>query len=453
MGLLTGAERASLIELLLRLPNVDREAVRRSLVAGLPSMLRLSIEDPGVAGAHVTSIVDMAETDAWSQLPDGSWSVIRIVENAIFSVRGSRLEQELGALLETLKDRAVDRASQPAASVEPTPPFLDRTRFALLEEALLRAFPSAASLRRMLRIGMDLNLDVVAGGGNLREIVFSLLTWAEENGRVAELVAAARLENPGNELLRQASERLGLAPASPPSQQLEPVVERSTGFLDVEAWRARMSEVEPTVCRVEILGAAGAYGTGFLVGPSTAMTCYHVVDQAMRTGGGVELRFGYRKAVDGTVDEGTVYRLADQWLADSSPEDELDYALLRVAGSPGDDPVGGRAGAPARRWLHLATDHVFRPNDPLTVIQHPLAEPLKIAFAPQSVVEVSPDQTRVRYRINTAAGSAGSPCFNENWEVVALHRGRSASDSSVKEGVPMATIAARSSVQQVLGAG
>jgi V8-like Glu-specific endopeptidase len=36
-------------------------------------------------------------------------------------------------------------------------------------------------------------------------------------------------------------------------------------------------------------------------------------------------------------------------------------------------------------------------------------------------VGVNHTGTRVRYRTNTEAGSSGSPCFDINWNLIALH--------------------------------
>jgi len=341
------------------------------------------------------------------------------------------------------------RRARPSA--EPAPR-LAGEKFRQVEAALLDAFPGRHELRKLLRIRFNQDLETIAGGANLGELVFNLLIWAESQGRLDELVTAARLENPGNHALREVAEQLGLAPASPSPQALDLVVGRGDRFLDIGAWRARLSEVEPTVCRVEVAGRRTMYGTGFLLGPSVAMTSYHVVQWALDGDATITLRFGHQLSPQGTVDLGTEYRLGDDWLLDGSSAEELDYALLQIEGSPGDEPVGGQPGAPPRRWLRPATNHVFRENEPLTVIQHPMAGPLKIAFEQQAIVGVNANQTRVWYRISTAPGSAGAPCLDEAWELVAIHHAsRDQPGGPVQEGIPIAAIAARSTVQHALG--
>lgn len=55
------------------------------------------------------------------------------------------------------------------------------------------------------------------------------------------------------------------------------------------------------------------------------------------------------------------------------------------------------------------------------------------------MLEVNANRTRVLYRNNTEVGSTGAPCFDANWNLVALHLGGNADGGF---GVPFATILA-----------
>ncbi|MEC4819275.1 MAG: effector-associated domain EAD1-containing protein, partial [Scytonema sp. PMC 1069.18] len=48
-----------------------------------------------------------------------------------------------------------------------------------LQDALIAAFPSKPSIEQMLSHQLDENLDAIAGGGNLEEIVFNLIKTVE----------------------------------------------------------------------------------------------------------------------------------------------------------------------------------------------------------------------------------------------------------------------------------
>ncbi len=69
------------------------------------------------------------------------------------------------------------------------------------QEALLSAY-DGPGLAQMVRIRLDEDLAAVAGGGNLSEVVFNLILWAERTGRTEELVVGASASNPQNALLK-----------------------------------------------------------------------------------------------------------------------------------------------------------------------------------------------------------------------------------------------------------
>ncbi|HLK61380.1 MAG TPA: effector-associated domain EAD1-containing protein [Chthonomonadaceae bacterium] len=71
-----------------------------------------------------------------------------------------------------------------------------------LQRALLSAFPEHASLKQFVRTEFNTHLVHIAGGDNLAEIVFNLITWAEAEGRLDELVEKAYYAKVGNKELR-----------------------------------------------------------------------------------------------------------------------------------------------------------------------------------------------------------------------------------------------------------
>jgi hypothetical protein len=326
---------------------------------------------------------------------------------------------------------------------------LDGAQTKQLLEALLDAFPTQAGLAQMVKYGLNKPLAAIAGGANLTDVAFNLIQWAEARGMLDSLVVAARNENPGNLLLRDFAEGRALAPAGPPQGQLERIVLGSQRFTDTEQWRQRMSECELTVCRVEIPRLKGI-GTGFLVGPTTLMTNHHVLQDVITYPSlreHVVLRFDFKTTADGiTVREGQEFRLADDWLIDFSPPEQLDFALVRVKGQPGTQPVGGQMGAPQRGWL-LPVGHTFQVSESIQIIQHPEANPLKIASG--SITALKAGQNRILYSANTERGSSGSPCFDGNWDLVALHHYGDKQEGN--EGVIFSAIADQPKVKAVLG--
>ncbi|CAN5583697.1 hypothetical protein BH10PSE6_BH10PSE6_20530 [soil metagenome] len=193
---------------------------------------------------------------------------------------------------------------------------------------------------------------------------------------------------------------------------------------DVSIWIERIEAVRRQVCRIEMPGQA--FGTGFLVGPNAVLTNWHVAEDARQAlaAGQLVCRFDYRLLTGGGTDSGTavqVMAIADELPCspaeltaapdDSAPKaDELDYALLRLAAIPG-----------ATRGFASMAGVPVQIGEPLIIVQHPRGAPVRIAIDTSAVESYPHDGLRLRYRTNTEAGSSGSPCFNMDLDLVALH--------------------------------
>ena len=352
-------------------------------------------------------------------------------------------------------------------------PRLTGKQFGYLLQALLDAFPSLSRLRELCRVRLGKNLDEIALGDSLREIAFKLIESAEAEGWTFQLVRAAREANPGNSALFAFAQPFGLASTSAGRGELERIVRTANRFHDVATWRARLGALEAAVCRVEIAsGRSTHYGTGFLVGPDLLLTNHHVLAPVLDgtvPPDRVLLRFDYKQLADGTpISQGTTFRLAPNWNVDASPpspldldpvprtgvpsEDELDHALVRVDGEPGEAPVGGTGepGAARRGWVRFPKIErgPLSEGSPLHILQHPSAAPLKLALDTNAILGENANRTRVKYRTNTEPGSSGSPCFDSDWELVALHHAgdpnyQSLHQPEFNQGIPVDALRAR----------
>ena len=243
---------------------------------------------------------------------------------------------------------------------------------------------------------------------------------------------------------------------------LERRVREELPFLDLGLWREQILRVEGRVCRVEIDNRG--VGTGFLVGPDTVLTNYHVLKSVIENSipaEQVKLRFDFRVLSSGLRSQGTVVSLAPKdWLLDSSkytvgegqnlPDatlptiDELDYALVRLSEPLGRQPL--RAGAQdssLRGWVEIpATAPAISTGMPILIVQHQMAGPMALALDTSGVQSVNANNTRVRYSTNTENGSSGSPCFDIHWGLVALHHygDRLHDRAQYNQGIPMAAI-------------
>lgn len=234
----------------------------------------------------------------------------------------------------------------------------------------------------------------------------------------------------------------GVTPASYDQQSLERLVKTSSKFLDVMSWRKKLEEIERQVCRVELPGASG---TGFLVAPNVVMTNYHVVEAVINgecPASHVNLRFDYKTFADDRVASGNITQLhANHPIIiasgyDNVSADQLDFALLQTQNIPGANR--GFVSVPDRAYS-------FQDHPAIFIAQHPNGQAMKLALDTDAVVECLPqtgEPLRVRYRTNTEPGSSGSPCFNQDWELVALHHSGDITKSPAQwnEGTPISAI-------------
>lgn len=341
---------------------------------------------------------------------------------------------------------------------------LNGSQFKELSDALIEAFPAYDDLERMLRFQLDKSLAAISLGRNMKAVLFDVISDAQARGWTARLIAAARAENPDNDRIQAFAQKFGLASSDVPKAELERIVARSSRFLDVGTWTTKLIEMEACVCRVEVPVGRGSvvYGTGFLVGPATVLTNYHVVEAAILGAQGkttakglasqpssVILRFGYKRTNDGIdIAPGIEYKLdpdPNRWLIDASKpsgldtqsqpvdqqpaKDELDYALLRLADPAGNHLVNSKAlpgpndqMAPTRGWINMPAEMPDVASDgSILILQHPSGAPLKLAIGTDAYEGINGNGTRLRYTVSTLGGSSGSPVFNIDWDLIALH--------------------------------
>jgi hypothetical protein len=346
---------------------------------------------------------------------------------------------------------------------------LDGQQKKRLRESLISAFPGAPELQRMVSDYLDLNLATVAPpAGDLETQAFELIQWAEAHGKLGDLVLAGRYSNPDNPDLYAFAFRLGLTSSDHDQGTLEAIVGPNTTFLDPHTWRAQLTKLEWKVCRIDI-DQKGA-GTGFLVGPDAVLTNHHVMERAINEQTEPErftCLFDFKMTDNEVVSQGTRFDLAQggDWLIDSAPHsavdlvpdpkpgdpgpDELDLALIRLAEPAGSLGVAGAEEGATREWVTLGGDQLdLTQLHAISILQHPNQLPLKLALGMEQNLEVNLAGNRVRYSVPTLPGSSGSPVFDSDWRLIALHH--SGDPDTIKpefnEGIPIWLIAQRPAV-------
>jgi endonuclease G len=156
-------------------------------------------------------------------------------------------------------------------------------------------------------------------------------------------------------------------------------------------------------------------GSGFLVSPGVLITNQHVIRDTAAAHGAIVI-FDYELDELGQRRNETRYRLDPDRLELYSPEEGgLDYALVAV----GERIEGGAALAELGYCaLNNSKDRHFIGMN-VNIIQHPGGERKQIACRNNLLTHRT--ETTLLYETDTNVGSSGSPVFNDDWEVVALH--------------------------------
>jgi V8-like Glu-specific endopeptidase len=215
--------------------------------------------------------------------------------------------------------------------------------------------------------------------------------------------------------------------------QLQAFLRPEPEYFDVGFLMSAMSR-SASICAIELppeLGRGG--GTGFLIGADLVLTNHHVLqftpaENLQANAASAVLRFGKISATAGEAAQGHVFKLdASQPVVKFSPKEALDYALLRV-----------EEGITAVQEIKPAPFTTQRParGMGLNILQHPGDEEMKLTISGNGVVDVFPELGLVQYVTRATGGSSGAPCFNDQWQVVAIHHAEmSRVFGKVREGI------------------
>ena len=317
---------------------------------------------------------------------------------------------------------------------------IDGTTAHQLSEALLDAF-LPDQLDQLLYYRLDKQRHRISMKSNYDSIVFDVIRTADSEGWLDRLVVAARQSRPSHPGLFRSAEGQRLAVQV---GGLESILNARAPEIHPAQFRAGLGVLEGQVCKIEAVTPVGvrALGTGFLIGPDLCMTSYHVVHELF--GGSlrpedVRLRFDFKYSAAGDdLFPGTVFKLAENWSVASAPNSgfelrggetselpalgELDFAVLRVAGNPGEQPIGDTSepAADNRGWIGGPPSAPLCKDDDILVLQHLMGRPMRLAFG--KVIDVNANGTRIKHTADTDQGSSGSPCFTLGLRLAAVHQ-------------------------------
>ena len=244
---------------------------------------------------------------------------------------------------------------------------------------------------------------------------FSILEEARnQGGRWERVVLDHALQQfPGDEGLQRLRDGAELHYAEGPNvssivwhSQKKQTYERLTGqrsslvhvsFLEIGLRRAR------AVARIKYRD--GSLATGFLIPGDLLVTNHHVLKRA-GDAEGATAQFNHQKTADGRDSEMEEFALDPGAFFTTSVAE--DCTIVKVSGGP------------STRWgaIELGPG-LIQVEDRVNVIQHPGGDQKQLSFFHNLVMFVG--EGRVQYLTDTLPGSSGSPVFDKDWNLVALH--------------------------------
>jgi hypothetical protein len=208
--------------------------------------------------------------------------------------------------------------------------------------------------------------------------------------------------------------------------ELQSFLRKESGFLDIGVLKKALTR-SLAVCMISF-PRAGRFGSGVLLQNDLLVTNYHVIAEDAGVGLSASeavVQLGFTSDGPGIKDA-----LHAKAVVASSPTNALDYAVLRLAHSH----QGG---------VELSRLKDYAPGSPLHILQHPSGESMKLALSQNGVVSTDKKSGKIKYVTATSGGSSGAPCFDGDWNLVAIHRAEKATAfGSVREGVLLEAIVA-----------
>jgi endonuclease G, mitochondrial len=159
------------------------------------------------------------------------------------------------------------------------------------------------------------------------------------------------------------------------------------------------------------------FGTGFLISPRLLMTASHVLEHEQFAKRSC-VEFDYVLRFDGVVGTTQLFHLrpAEFFLTSEVRGGlDLDYTIVAV------EPVNSNGHELAARGFIPLTDASGRVvvSESVNIIQHPGGDSQQVVLSENRVVRSL--EHFVHYEADTLPGSSGSPVFNDQWRLVALH--------------------------------
>lgn len=291
----------------------------------------------------------------------------------------------------------------------------DQGRLTSFRKVVAELYPRESDQRRLVK-SAELREAAVQFDASADNSWFFILDYANKQERIHVLADLILEEQPDNEVLRTIKKQGSVVMPTGPDMKssvswkgprnARPLLEKITGtrsalvpvsFLAVGLRRARAV--------AKVLLPSGASGSGFLTKGNILITNNHVLPTRDSAKSAVA-QFNYQQTAAGTEEPAAPLMLDPDAFFTTSEED--DWTAVRVVGDA------------EKEWGALELCRAkFEGEDRVNIIQHPGGGHKQLSYFSNLVVYVG--DGRVQYLTDTLPGSSGSPVFDRNWRVVALH--------------------------------
>jgi len=263
--------------------------------------------------------------------------------------------------------------------------------------------------------------------GNAMDVWSNVLSEADKNSKVDELVKSVLNTYPDNPFLKSALATkeidYSLSPDIDKISKWQDVSEETLEVLTMGRstllpvnFLARGVQKSKAVGKVEIKTGSNRVnvGTGFLfkvkgINDLFFITNYHVINDRKDIDK-TKVIFDYELDIDGNSIASKSFRIDENRAWYCSPVNEYDTTIFNLIDDHNELESYG--------YIELKEIEIAQ-NDFVNIIQHPGGEMKQISLYHNIVTNTS--ERVVQYLTDTLKGSSGSPVFNSDWEVVALH--------------------------------
>jgi V8-like Glu-specific endopeptidase len=314
--------------------------------------------------------------------------------------------------------------------IDNTPPYPWKLKIASdLHRLLVDTYFEPVEIRDVINRSKVTDPSRIAFGRGAYQIWVDALDRIGAEGTVRDLLAyfvatgaPKKLRTFSNEILTEKEPPASAEPTGGAAGSMVPDASRDEALLmgddlseSVGAIPPLMKAIESvmkwrrSVCRVLVTAKTGGsyFGTGTLISNGYVLTNHHVLHPDGSAASAVRVEFDYEDDDKGQAIASKFFDADPGTIKASQPDD---WGVIKVANPPNDvTPLDlatlvGTAKAPQRAFI----------------LQHPRGNRKRLAFVRNTISSV--EARKVFYLTDTEPGSSGSPVFDANGNIIALHR-------------------------------